>query len=597
MLADHADTQLPTLVDLAHGEALDAYLERVADANYLTTARLIELVRAGRDTTTAYLMLAPTPATLERIARLTGADAAALQNATLAAFDGTSLDLHGLDPTRQASFRNISARGWIPGHGTQICPQCLADDGIWSTTWRLHTTTVCRTHGTYLLATCPGCQRPFRDQRHSPLRVVGPQTVCGNPLGQGPRKQCRVDLTTLTAELADEDCLQRQARQDAADAGGTVPTFAGQLDASEFTTTLRSLTALLLHLAAATRTPHELPSWACDVADPDTDRVRRWSIRPPQDPALRSRALTAADHILAAEDIDTAATRLGSWLQHIPGVPEGWLGWLADHTQMTPTLTRLVMAAHAPRRRLSHLLDQQPPLTASTRQIPQVLPSRLVDEHLAGLFDSRPATIGLFASLCIARTHPHIHSWADAACELGLPSEVGERSARACSASMTASPADVVTALGAASSELAVDYRELEDRVRHLARTTRWFTQWARANRPGTRPSSHVYAVQWQWLKVASGQVTSAPAAGALWSYRTFARSLTIAQTQTLTEVVSSNLTRPRRTDESASHRPADERHQRSPASAPALPVLSEQFRTAACGPEGGTDITVGADR
>ena len=263
MLADNADSHLPALVDLAPGEALDAYLERVADANYLTTARLVEMVRAGHDTTTAYLMLAPTPATLERIARLTGADTAALQNATLAAFDGTSLDLRGLDPARQSSFRTISARGWIPGHGTQICPACLADDGVWRTTWRLPTTTVCRTHGTYLLATCPGCQRPFRDQRHSPLRVVGPQTVCGNPLGQGPHKQCRVDLTTLTAEPADDDCLQRQARQDAADAGGTVPTFAGQLDASEFTTTLRSLTALLLHLAAATRTPHELPSWTC----------------------------------------------------------------------------------------------------------------------------------------------------------------------------------------------------------------------------------------------------------------------------------------------------------------------------------------------
>ena len=531
MLADNAESDLPTLVNLAPGEALDAYLERVADANYLTTARLIEMVRAGHGSTTAYLMLAPTPATLKRIAHLTGAAAAALQNATLAAYDGTSLDLHGLDPAHQSSFRTIAARGWIPGHGTQICPACLADDGVWRTTWRLPTTTVCRTHGTYLLATCPGCQRPFRDQRHSPLRVVGPQTVCGNPLGQGPHKQCRVDLTTLTAELADEDCLQRQARQDAADAGGTVPTFAGQLDASEFTTTLRSLTALLLHLAAATRTPHELPSWTCDVADADTDRVRRWSIRPPQDPALRSRALTAADHILAAEDIDTAATRLGSWLQHIPGVPEGRLGWLADHTRITPTLTRLVMAAHAPRRRLSHLLDQQPQLTASTRQIPQVLPSRLVDEHLAGLFHSRPTTVGLFASLCLARTHRHIRSWADAACELGLPPEVGERTSRACSASMTASPADVVAAFGAASRDLEIDYRELEDRVRHLARTTRWFSRWARANRPGTRSSSHAHAVNWLWTNAAGGTSSACPLLVARTSANKFSQSLSSDQT------------------------------------------------------------------
>lgn len=541
MLADNADTYLPTLVDLAPGEALDAYLERVADANYLTTARLIEMVRAGHDTTTAYLMLAPTPVTLERIALLTGADSVALQNATLAAYDGTSLDLHGLDPAHQSSFRTVSARGWISGRGTQICPACLGDDGIWRTTWRLPTTTVCRTHGTYLLATCPGCHRPFRDQRHSPLRIVGPQAVCGNPLGQGPRRQCRVDLTTLTAEPADDDCLQRQARQDTADAGGTVATFAGGLDAPEFTATLRLLTALVLHLAAASQTPDNLPCWAREVADASTPSVRRWSIRPPQDPVLRSRALTAADRILVAEDIDTAAARFGQWLRHVPDVPEGRLGWLADHTRMTPTLTRLVMAAHAPRRRLSHLLDQQPPLTDSTRQIPQVLPARLVDEHLARLFDSRPATVGLFASLCLARTHPHVHSWTDAARELGLPPELGERTARARSASMTASPTDVVTALVAASGELEIDYRDLEDRVRHLARTTRWFTRWARANRPGTRACSHPYAVQWQWLHVAHGHVASAPTAGDPWSYRKFARSLNIAQTQSLAEVVSSN--------------------------------------------------------
>jgi hypothetical protein len=199
------------------------------------------------------------------------------------------------------------------------------------------------------------------------------------------------------------------------------------------------------------------------------------------------------------------------------------------------------MSAHAPRRRLSHLLDQQPPLTASTRQIPQVLPARLVDEHLAGLFDSRPATAGLFSSLCLARTHPRVHSWSDAAREIGLPPELGERTARASSASMTASPAAVVAALGAASRELEIDYRELEDRVRHLANTTRWFTHWARAHRPGTRPISHVYAVQWQWLNVASGQVTSAPEAGTPSGYRKFARSLTISQTQSLTEIVSSN--------------------------------------------------------
>ena len=92
MLADNAESDLPTLVNLAPGEALDAYLERVADANYLTTARLIEMVRAGHGSTTAYLMLAPTPATLKRIAHLTGAARAprSVRNASPTTASGAS---------------------------------------------------------------------------------------------------------------------------------------------------------------------------------------------------------------------------------------------------------------------------------------------------------------------------------------------------------------------------------------------------------------------------------------------------------------------------------------------------------------------------
>jgi hypothetical protein len=215
---------------------------------------------------------------------------------------------------------------------------------------------------------------------------------------------------------------------------------------------------------------------------------------------------------------------------------------------MTPTLTRLVMAAHAPRRRLSHLLDQQPPLTASTRQIPQVLPQHLVRDHLGGLFDSRPATIGLFASLCLAKTHPHVHSWADAARELRLPPELGERTARACSASMTASPADVAAALARAARRLEIDYRAMEDRVQHLARTKRWFRRWSRHNCRGTRPGSRAYALRWLWLEVAHGHPATVAVAANPRSYRKFARLLTEEQATTLAGAIA---TSPHTTQES----------------------------------------------
>lgn len=541
MLADNAESDLPTLVDLAPGEALDAYLERVATANYLTTARLLDMVRTGHGTTTTYLMLAPSSSTIDRIAHLTGTHPDALRGATLATYHGTTLDLRGLDPTRPASFRAVSARGWIPGHGTQICPACLAQDGIWRTTWRLPTTTVCRTHGVYLLSTCPGCGRPFRDQRHSPLRVVGAAPRCGNPLGQGPRQQCRIDLTTLPAEPADAACRARQIRQDTADAGGSVTTFAGPLEAVEYTATLRSLTALLLHIATAARDSTALPPWTHAIAAADSGSERRWFLRPPDDPVLRSRALSSADHILAADDFDAAVSRFIPWLGHTPAVPEGRLGWVADHTRMTLTLTRLVITSHAPRRRLSHLLDQTPPLTASTRQIPQVLPTRLVDEHLAGLFESRPDTVGLFASLCIARTHPHVRSWTDAARELDLPAELGERAARACSATMTGSPTEVAAALAQAARSLEIDYRAMEDRVQDLAGTKRWFRRWVRHNRPGSRPGSRAYALHWLWLEVAHGHPTTVPVPAHAWSYRKFARLITEGQAATLAGAIATS--------------------------------------------------------
>ncbi len=62
---------------------------------------------------------------------------------------------------------------------------------------------------------------------------------------------------------------------------------------------------------------------------------------------------------------------------------DGPLGWLADRTVMSPTLTRLVMAARAPHRRLSHDLDHfldhphpnGEPMAWFTNVIPQVCPT------------------------------------------------------------------------------------------------------------------------------------------------------------------------------------------------------------------------------
>ena len=121
---------LPVSVTPGAGESIESWLEHLADANGMTTAQLLTLIRS-RGVSTRYLTLAPAPGTITHLAALTRVDPDAVAAATLAAYDGTALDLTGIEPGDRHSYRQVAARGWAPAHGTQICPACLAADGAW----------------------------------------------------------------------------------------------------------------------------------------------------------------------------------------------------------------------------------------------------------------------------------------------------------------------------------------------------------------------------------------------------------------------------------------------------------------------------------
>jgi hypothetical protein len=268
-------------------------------------------------------------------------------------------------------------------------------------------------------------------------------SVCGNPLGQGPVKKCQHDLATLAAAPASRTVLATQTRVDAALASRSVPVLGQPAKAAAYLADLRHLTTLLLHLAGQPGADGLAP-WVADLvpvsADRSSTRVPRWGMRPPDDPALRGEASATANAILAADDLDTASGRLTPWTELTPTTNDGPLGWLADRTVMTPTLTRLVMAARAPHRRLSHHLDNPRPdggrMPINLLVIPQVIPHEQYLQHLAGASRSGESTVLLFASLSLARLHPDIRSWAAAAEALGMPGPMGVRCARACSATM-----------------------------------------------------------------------------------------------------------------------------------------------------------------
>lgn len=533
---------LPVRITPRPGQALDSYLEHLASANQLTTAQLMALVSTVSGAPTRYLALAPDPALLATVAHLAHLNPVDLARTVLTSLPGVG----DLDPGTRYGHRDLAAKGWVQLHGTQACPACLADHGAWSTTWRLPVMTTCTTHRRHLAVTCPGCRRPFRDGRSTQLRPVGADTTCGNPLGAGPRQQCTRDLTTIPTAVASPAQLHRQARTDTALTGRPVTVLGQQSEPAAYLADLRHLTVLLLHLGTQDTTGHLAdwtPSLQTETAARTDRRGPRWGIRPPTDPGLRAQALTTADQILTRPDRESGADQLSPWLAAIPTGTDSRLGWLADRTVMTPTLTGLLTAALAPYRRISHSLTAQTggPMT-NPRYIPQVLPLATYQEHLAADLTVTPLLGRTYITLCLARTTPGVTTWAHAAQTLHLTGEMGTRTARTCSARLTVdNPTfiDHLLQLGA-TLDTDVDYRTLEDHVRRCWANRDWPSDWPGADATGTKRAN---LITWAWTHLAHAHPDTSPAWGRQgrtrpgWqAYTRFEKTLTRQQQSTLTE-------------------------------------------------------------
>lgn len=137
--------------------------------------------------------------------------------------------------------------------------------------------------------------------------------------------------------------------------------------------------------------------------------------------------------------------------------------------------------------------------------------------HPIDAVDSGEPTVRLFASLCLARMDPDVRSWAATAEALEMPPAMGVRAARASSARMLVDHDEWASRLQGVILDVArVDYRALEQKVRHRTHMWRWFDEWARRCRPGSQREARTYALIWQWEHIAHGHVDLAPA----WRHR-----------------------------------------------------------------------------
>ncbi|OSC31657.1 hypothetical protein B8W69_04300 [Mycobacterium vulneris] len=534
---------LPSRPALHPAEALDGYLERLAEANGLSTATLHKLMREALGTdpmALVFLMIKPQRAAVEAIADLGGADRAALTAATLVRYgDGLPLHLEGLDPSRRHTYRSLVAQGWFPPHGSQACPICLARDGIWRLEWRLPLVAVCRIHDVELLTQCAACQRRFRIRRHSPMRPsVGPDQLCGNPIGL--QRHCAWPIVNQRTRRAAPAAVAAVNMVALALAGRRVDMLGREVDPRIFLAELRHVATMLLHLLTTARDSAS-PEWSRLIHNESASRTAelrnpRWGISPPRSSALRGHVLAEANAILGQSTLTNAGARLATWLAPISGVANGPNNWLLNRTTRTATTHELIIAAlsgrhHVGRRLNGMRVRQLPPICA----VPQLLDLELFVEFFDDMLGGYQWTGRLYVSLCLARSVTAAQNWPAAATQLGLDPAIGWRTARAASGRMRATPEVFADAVRRTLRVLPRDrnFRQRETRVAALASDpSAWFDRWRTSSRPDRRPASLLYAITWMWCEPAQGWLGASPAwqnsvtARAKASYREFSERL-----------------------------------------------------------------------
>lgn len=546
---------LPARVVIGPRESLDSYLERIALVNDLTTKTLVCMLKQNRDglsPSTAFMLVRPSGELVGRIADLTGLRASAVENSTLVRYDGGApLNLDGFDPLDRASYRAIVCQGWFPQHGTQLCPLCIAHDGIWQISWKLPISTVCTDHSVYLVAECSACGRRFRTRHHSPLRPhLDEHQPCGNPLGFSA--PCRHSILNEKPTPASEGAIRTATRVAAAIQGEETSVLDGALAPPAYLAEVRNLTTLLLHLATRPRArgfTHWAEALQAEAARRTTElRGPRWGIQPPTSAATRGEALAEADGILSSSESADAVARLAEWFDLIPDVPGGPRGWIVNRAATSPVLSWLVVQVLSARRHVGLQIDHYEALIdLPLAAIPQLLDQHTYHRHFGGMLTTQESTGRLYASLCIARAQRPGSTWSAAAASIELDPDIGRRTSRAASTRLAASPREIAAAANAAARELShrQDYRALERRVIKLAkRPDTWFADWAGSASPRRRAVALPYAVTWMWCEVAQGWLDTSPA----WpppvtrqskaAYRVFRDTLPEALGRTLRELI-----------------------------------------------------------
>ena len=513
------NSEAPVRPRLGVAESLDSYLERTAEANDITTAQIMKWLNPERDPSlTVFAMTQPSPGFVGRIHQLTNLDHQAIRDATLQRFrHNLPLDFSGFDRPRADTFRTIAARGWFPLHGSQTCPRCVVETGIWDVRWRLPYTTVCLTHGIYLVEECGKCGTRFRSRRHQFLRPFA-DSRCGNP--QGPRQYCRQSLNDNDVSPAPPDVISVARKIDTALARNPATILGSTTSAEQYLAELRSMTVILLHIATR-NPPGYFEQWATKLrkeAESRTSEHRgpRWGLRPPpDDPRVRGAFLAEADQILASTSTESASRKLDQWLAAVPGGAVGPKGWIRNRTTPSSIVADLINQTTAARQASTRRSPPRRIIELPDRAIPQQVPQELFESLVGTKLNTHDEIGRRFISLCLVKLGRQGRTWNDAADVLEIPKQRANRTVKTVFNRSSISAHELTVIIREFDESLGsdVDYRKLESKVRTICSDSdQWFRQWAALQRPPRRPQARPYAITWLWLHIAQGDPRSSPA-------------------------------------------------------------------------------------
>lgn len=254
---------LPLLVTPVDDETLLSFCRRLAAHNEGYLAGVLKACGLGGEgaklRSVPHMAVVLDAAVLDELAEATGITRERAEGLLLGSYRG-ALDAASCPHTGGVDLMRWMRRQGLLDVGSRLCPRCVSNDDGFRMAWRFTWSFACPEHGMLLEARCPRCRRPYAyDGNHRPAlsSLVPVRSACNNQPGRGQGnvgrncRPCGHPFSALAVRTATERAARAQERLRGVLRGEQATVFGEEVSGQEWRAELRSVVAVLAHLAEA----------------------------------------------------------------------------------------------------------------------------------------------------------------------------------------------------------------------------------------------------------------------------------------------------------------------------------------------------------